>query len=831
MNLNNNKQNHIYRPNSQYTAAAEEWNAFITELMNLISYFGIDPDGENLHQIAEALIAAFYTKDYMDYNFARKVIVQQAQYASVAVNDILTDVFVARIPNPQSSDENLTWGDYTIAWGGENVITISGGDLIQSHNLYDNGLWAADFTDGALTWQKLNYKLSVATAATITEVSGSIFQKQTQAEITRTLTDVDNDLTTLNAASEKIANRSTGIDGASTNLTYPTTKAVYDFVIAAVVGDVDYQGTFKYFGVQADIVAIPLYDATTAPDGVQEGDTAIVSDALEKGVFTDGQWAFTPLDPAPENGMFANIIHDLNYNYQGAMVYYKNDGVNPQVWDEIPQRFYMPDEATLTLNAQSKMAIKDMTLQSTITPDIVPFTAGTTITWLNFYKAIASKINGLIGALAGKISNTLIDAANGVAGLDANGRLCRQTAQGLTTYTTTLPTGGTAGVDYAITIPNNYQPEIGEIIQVKLHTNAISASAYNLYINGTKYILNNFGRPNRAGLQFFSKANQSFLNLGIPIRLKALEINGKKVLATLDNYIVDIGNGYVGGNPVSIYDGGSGKRSFTAESIVIGNGNSALKELVGTSADANKAVYWDGQKFVLAAGLAPQTATTYNHTINLKFGSEAHFDFVSTRATQYTSVSQLASDLYASGATTRELGAGGAAYISGSSSITYSMYSPDGVNLWVFGTGNYNSNITNSVVEITDRITQLSGIGEVNTRTIINPRGTFTTLWEGSLQAAGTIQLSDSIQNYDEIHFEVTDNDETFININNTFQIDAWNRAIAKARSNGKDIMLREGGGWGKISSNSTDTSIILLSESYFGITGVYGFKYNTESE
>lgn len=126
-----------------------------------------------------------------------------------------------------------------------------------------------------------------------------------------------------------------------------------------------YQGKHRYFGTQEQI------KNTT---GNIPGDTAIASDGTSagqigaKGTFDGTSWTFAPLQPTPQNGMYADIEALLDYPYPSGTDYlpgeirWSDDGINPPGWVQLPESRNAPDEVTIAYNSQGQVSLKPVSV-------------------------------------------------------------------------------------------------------------------------------------------------------------------------------------------------------------------------------------------------------------------------------------------------------------------------------------------------------------------------------------------------------------------------------------------------------------------------------------
>lgn len=142
-----------------------------------------------------------------------------------------------------------------------------------------------------------------------------------------------------------------------------TVKDYVDNAISSSISGSSYQGTFTYFGTQAQVESAV---------GAKAGDTAIVYvgsldtlGGLLKGNYNGSTWTFEDVTPAPTNGAWMETDNLLgNDPIVPGRIIVKMDGVNPPSLDVRPQTTMQLDNYSITLNSNGAVSLMLRTLSS-----------------------------------------------------------------------------------------------------------------------------------------------------------------------------------------------------------------------------------------------------------------------------------------------------------------------------------------------------------------------------------------------------------------------------------------------------------------------------------
>ena len=157
-----------------------------------------------------------------------------------------------------------------------------------------------------------------------------------------------------------------------------TVKDYVDNAISSIISGSSYQGTFTYFGTQAQVESAV---------GAKAGDTAIVYvgsldnlGGLLKGNYNGSTWTFSDVTPAPSNGAWMETDNLLgNDPVVPGRIIVKMDGVNPPALDVRPNTTMQLDNTTIGLNSAGQVSLMMRTLSSgksvmnTITADSIAY--------------------------------------------------------------------------------------------------------------------------------------------------------------------------------------------------------------------------------------------------------------------------------------------------------------------------------------------------------------------------------------------------------------------------------------------------------------------------
>lgn len=142
-----------------------------------------------------------------------------------------------------------------------------------------------------------------------------------------------------------------------------TVKDYIDAQINANISGSSYQGTFTYFGTQAEVESV---------SGAVDGNTAIVYEGtltdlegILKGTYNGTAWTFAPVSPAPVSGAWFETDHLLtNDPVVPGRVIVRMDGVNNPALDVRPNTSFQLDDTTISLNSAGAVGFKMQTLES-----------------------------------------------------------------------------------------------------------------------------------------------------------------------------------------------------------------------------------------------------------------------------------------------------------------------------------------------------------------------------------------------------------------------------------------------------------------------------------
>lgn len=152
---------------------------------------------------------------------------------------------------------------------------------------------------------------------------------------------------------------------------FPSNQTVFEYVsntIVSSVGGSIYQGTFTYFGTRLQVESIgePVVDPVTGLS------TAIIYDGLlgdftglYKGVYEDGSWEWSPVEPAPTGGFWFEVEYSLvSTPVSAARVVVRMDGVNPAALDVRLDSLPALDNISIGLDSLGKISLKTRRLSS-----------------------------------------------------------------------------------------------------------------------------------------------------------------------------------------------------------------------------------------------------------------------------------------------------------------------------------------------------------------------------------------------------------------------------------------------------------------------------------
>lgn len=142
-----------------------------------------------------------------------------------------------------------------------------------------------------------------------------------------------------------------------------TVKTYMDNLIYESISGSSYQGLFTYFGSMEQV---------EAETDVEEGSTAIVYvgeldnlGGLLKGNYTNGEWTFENVDPAPKGGAWFESDHLLTTTPHAAgRIVVRMDGVNPPSLDVRLETYVQLDQITVQYDDTGSVSFKTRTLTS-----------------------------------------------------------------------------------------------------------------------------------------------------------------------------------------------------------------------------------------------------------------------------------------------------------------------------------------------------------------------------------------------------------------------------------------------------------------------------------